>query len=78
MNQTAAIYARVSTDRQKEQETIVSQRTALLDYAQAHQYRVPPEWKFEDEGYSGSTLVRPALERLRDLVAEGAIERVLV
>lgn len=78
MNQTAAIYARVSTDRQKEQETIVSQRTALLDYAQAHQYNVPPEWRFEDEGYSGSTLVRPALERLRDLVAEGAIERVLV
>jgi site-specific DNA recombinase len=78
MNQTAAIYARVSTERQKEQETIVSQRTALLDYAQAHQYTIPPEWRFEDEGYSGSTLVRPALERLRDLVAEGAIERVLV
>jgi site-specific DNA recombinase len=78
MNQTAAIYARVSTDRQKDQETIVSQRTALLDYAQAHQYSVPAEWRFEDEGYSGSTLVRPALERLRDLVAEGAIEKVLV
>src|ERR1041385_5626690 len=78
MNHTAAIYARVSTDRQKEQETIVSQRTALLDYAQAHQYSVPAEWRFEDEGYSGSTLVRPALERLRDLVAEGSIERLLV
>ena len=78
MNQTAAIYVRVSTDRQKEQETIVSQRLALLDYAQAHQYTIPPEWSFEDEGYSGSTLVRPALERLRDLVAEGAIEKVLV
>ena len=78
MNQTAAIYLRVSTNRQREQETIVSQRMALLDYAQAHQYSVPPDWSFEDDGYSGSTLVRPALERLRDLVAEGAIERVLV
>jgi site-specific DNA recombinase len=78
MNQTAAIYARVSTDRQKEQQTIGSQRMALLEYAQAHQYHVPPEWRFEDEGYSGGTLVRPALERLRDLVAEGAIARVLV
>src|SRR2546430_32550 len=78
MNQTAAIYARVSSDRQKEQETIVSQRAALLEYAQAHQYTVPPEWRFEDEGYSGSTLVRPGLERLRDLIAEGAIETVLV
>src|SRR2546430_10550748 len=78
MNQTAAIYARVSSDRQKEQETIVSQRAALLEYAQAHQYTVPPEWRFEDEGYSGSVLVRPGLERLRDLIAEGAIETVLV
>src|SRR2546425_752519 len=78
MNQTAAIYARVSSDRQKEQHTIASQTAALLDYAQAHQYTIPPEWKFQDEGYSGSTLVRPALERLRDLIAEGAIETVLV
>jgi site-specific DNA recombinase len=30
---------------------------------------VPEEWVFEDEGHSGATLVRPALERLRDLVA---------
>src|SRR5205807_7657089 len=78
MNKTAAIYARVSTDRQKDQETIASQTTALLEHAQANQYAVPPEWRFEDEGYSGSTLVRPGLERLRDLMAEGAIARVLV
>ncbi|PYU28019.1 MAG: recombinase family protein [Acidobacteria bacterium] len=78
MNQTAAIYARVSSDRQKEQHTIASQTAALLDYAQAHQYTIPPEWVFEDEGYSGSVLVRPGLERLRDLIAEGAIETVLV
>ncbi len=78
MKQPAALYTRVSSDRQKEQETIVSQRAALLDYAQAHQYTIAPEWQFEDEGYSGSTLVRPGLERLRDLIAEGAIARVLV
>jgi site-specific DNA recombinase len=78
MNKTAAIYARVSTDRQKNQETIASQTTGLLEYAQANQYTIPPEWRFEDEGYSGSTLVRPALERLRDLIAEGVIETVLV
>src|SRR6266536_454441 len=78
MNETAAIYARVSSDRQKEQETIVSQRAALLEYAQSHQYTIPPEWQFEDDGYSGSTLVRPGLERLRDLIAEGAIAKVLM
>jgi site-specific DNA recombinase len=32
---------------------------------------------FEDEGYSGATLVRPALERLRDLVAQVPVEIVL-
>src|SRR3989441_4276811 len=78
MSKTAAIYARVSSDQQTEQNTIVSQTAALREYAQAHQYTVPPEWIFEDEGYSGSVLVRPGLERLRDLVAEGAIETVLV
>ncbi len=78
MNKTAAIYARVSSDQQREQNTIASQRAALLDYAQAHQYTIPPEWIFQDEGYSGSVLVRPGLERLRDLIAEGAIETVLV
>jgi site-specific DNA recombinase len=78
MNQTAASYARVSSDRQKEQETILSQRAALQEYAQAHQYTIAPEWQFEDEGYSGSTLMRPGLERLRDLIAEGAIAKVLI
>jgi site-specific DNA recombinase len=78
MNKTAAIYARVSSEQQKEQNTIASQTAALRDYAQAHQYTIPPEWVFEDQGYSGSVLTRPGLERLRDLIAEGAIERVLV
>ena len=32
---------------------------------------------FEDEGHSGATLVRPALERLRDLVAGVGIDVVL-
>jgi site-specific DNA recombinase len=78
MNKIAAIYARVSSDQQREQNTIASQTAALLDYAQAHHYTVAPEWIFQDEGYSGSVLVRPGLERLRDLIAEGAIETVLV
>src|SRR5437667_6279055 len=78
MSKTAAIYARVSSDQQREQNTIGSQTAALREYAQTHQLTVPPEWVFEDEGYSGSLLVRPGLERLRDLAAEGAIETVLV
>jgi len=39
---------------------------------------VPEGWVFEDEGHSGATLVRPALERLRDLAAQGLVDVVLV
>jgi site-specific DNA recombinase len=49
-----------------------------LEHAQAHNFTVPAEWVFEDEGYSGSVLARPGLERLRDLAAEGQIEAVLI
>jgi site-specific DNA recombinase len=34
--------------------------------------------QFLDEGYSGATLVRPALERLRDVVAAGRVDRLSV
>ena len=78
MTQPAAIYARVSSDRQKEQHTIASQTAALQAYAQTHGYTVPPEWVFEDEGYSGALLVRPGLEALRDLAAAGQIQAALV
>ncbi|HKZ77834.1 MAG TPA: recombinase family protein [Pyrinomonadaceae bacterium] len=57
MNQTAAIYARVSSDRQKEKHTIASQTAALKEYAAGNGYSVPPEWVFEDEGYSGANML---------------------
>ena len=75
---TAAIYARVSSERQKEEQTIASQIAALTEYSLQEGYTVPAEWIFQDEGYSGATLVRPGLERLRDLAAEGQIEHVLI
>jgi site-specific DNA recombinase len=75
---TAAIYARVSLDKQKEEHTIASQTAGLIAFAQSNGYSVPPEWVFEDEGYSGASLVRPGLEKIRDLAAEGQIEAVLI
>jgi len=78
MKKSAAIYARVSSDRQKENHTIASQTAALIEYAQANGYAVPSEWVFQDEGYSGAILVRPGLEALRDLAAQGQISAVLV
>jgi len=78
MMQVAAIYARVSSDKQKEENTIASQTAALIAFAREQGYSVPDEWVFEDEGYSGATLVRPGLERVRDLAAEGQIQAILV
>ncbi len=78
MTKAAAIYARVSSDRQKENHTIASQLAALTEYAEGHGYRVPTEWRFQDEGYSGATLLRPGLEALRDLAAAGHLEAVLI
>ena len=75
---TAAIYARVSSDQQKENHTIQSQTAALIAYAKTHGYAVPGQWQFQDEGYSGATLLRPGLEAVRDLAAAGQIAAVLV
>jgi site-specific DNA recombinase len=74
----AAIYARVSSEQQREEHTIASQTAALIEFAKSHDLEVPQEWVFEDEGYSGATLERPGLERVRDLAAEGQIQVVLV
>ena len=75
---SAAIYARVSSARQAKDETIGSQLAALREHAGKSRLDVPQEWVFADEGHSGATLVRPALEALRDLAAQGCLDVVLV
>ena len=74
----AAIYARVSSEQQAAAHTIESQLAALSERAQADGLPVPQERQFLDDGYSGATLVRPAMDRLRDLVALGGIDRIYV
>ena len=74
----AAIYARVSSARQAKDETIGSQLAALREHAATSRLDVPEEWVFADEGHSGATLVRPGLEALRDLAAQGCLDVVLV
>jgi site-specific DNA recombinase len=78
MDKPAAIYARVSSDQQKQNHTVQSQTAALIKYAKTHGYAVPTAWQFQDEGYSGATLLRPGLEAVRDLAAAGQIAAVLV
>ena len=74
----AAIYTRVSSNQQREAHTIASQTSALVEWAATLELEVPQQWIFEDDGYSGATLERPGLERVRDLAAAGDIQVVLV
>jgi site-specific DNA recombinase len=74
----AAIYARVSSERQTTAQTIASQLAALRERVAADGVALPEAMQFLDDGYSGTTLVRPALERLRDLVAAGAVDRLYI
>jgi site-specific DNA recombinase len=73
-----ALYARVSSERQAEELTIQSQVAALRERIRSDGRTLDNELCFLDEGYSGSTLVRPALERLRDLAYCGGVDRLYV
>ena len=75
---SAAIYARVSSARQAKDETIGSQLAALREHAAQSRLEVPEDRVFADEGHSGATLIRPGLEALRDLAAQGCLDVVLV
>ena len=46
----AAIYARVSSEQQREENTIASQTASLIEFAKNHELEVSQEWVFEDEG----------------------------
>ncbi|MCU1292390.1 MAG: Resolvase domain protein [Bryobacterales bacterium] len=74
----AAFYARVSSEQQSTAHTILSQVAALRQRMAEDGVVLLPEREFIDEGYSGATLLRPALERLRDLIATGVLDRVYV
>lgn len=73
-----ALYARVSSEQQTRGNTVASQLAALREQVSAAGLTVEPDDEFVDEGYSGTTLLRPALERLRDVVAAGVVDQVHV
>ena len=76
--QRAVIYARVSSSKQSEEKTIDSQIEVLIDYAEKHGFIVPDGWIFKDDGVSGSTIQRPALDNLRDLISSGSPDILLI
>jgi site-specific DNA recombinase len=73
-----ALYARVSSQQQADAHTIASQVEALKSRIRSDGFRLEEELCFLDEGYSGSTLFRPALERLRDQAAACSFDRLYV
>ena len=73
-----ALYARVSSGHQVSDATIASQVAALDARLAQDGVRAGPEHRFVDDGHSGDTLLRPALERLRDAVATGQVDRLYV
>ena len=78
MTQRAALYARVSTARQEQEQTIGSQIEALERVARELGLTVPAERRYIDTGFSGTRLDRPGLDALRDAAADGFIDAVFV
>ena len=73
-----ALYARVSSEAQTRDGTIESQLEALRQRIIADNAMTDQELSFIDDGYSGTTLIRPALDRLRDQAAAGVFCRLYV
>ena len=73
-----AFYARVSSETQARDHTIDSQIAALRQRIAADGFELDPDHGYVDDGLSGSDLQRGGLERLRDAVAAGAVERIYV
>lgn len=75
---TPAIYARVSSEDQVSGTSLDDQVDKCLKQAAVYGWDIPPERIFVDDGYSGATLDRPAMKRLRAAIAAGEVDCVMV
>ncbi len=73
-----AIYVRVSTSHQVLQQTIDQQLERLRIHVQTQGWALLEERIFRDDGFSGATLARPGLDRLRDLIHVRELDRVVI
>jgi site-specific DNA recombinase len=70
------LYARVSTEEQANSGySLALQLESLRAHAARQEYEILEE--VTDPGYSGASLERPGMDRIRDLVAEGSVSVVL-
>ena len=75
-NLKAVIYARVSSEEQREGQTIDSQVSELERFARERNWLLVNAYK--DDGWSGAVMARPALDRLRDDASRGLFDAVLI
>jgi len=73
-----AVYARVSTRRQAQAQTIEQQLDRLRTHAATRGWELAQENVFRDDGYSGASLRRPGLDHLRDAAASARLDRILI
>jgi site-specific DNA recombinase len=73
-----AVYVRVSTQRQAQAQTIEQQLERLRAHIASQGWELAEENIFRDDGYSGASLNRPGLDRLRDQARACEIDRVLL
>jgi site-specific DNA recombinase len=74
---TVAIYVRVSTQRQALPQTIEPHLQRLYEHSQTQGWPWQEEHIFRDDGYSGASLHRPGLDRLREQVSRAVFDRVI-
>jgi site-specific DNA recombinase len=74
----AALYVRVSTEDQGKGFSIPTQLEACQKLAEREGYIVPDTHILVDEGISGTTMERPGLRRLRELVTDKAIAAAII
>ncbi len=74
----AGIYARVSSQRQAKDQTIDQQLIRARRYILDQGWDLNEEHVYRDDGFSGASLNRPALDRLRDDISQAAIEVIVV
>lgn len=73
-----AVYIRWSTDEQGQGTTLEVQREACEHFCRSQGWTFRPDLVYIDDGYSGGTLERPALTKLREAVRTGDVQCVVV
>lgn len=76
---TAAIYMRVSTANQEEEQTIENQKMEILERVEKDtDVALITDYAYKDEGWSGAIIERPDLDRMRSDAREGKFEVLYV